>query len=123
MSGSWQAKYYNNAALTGRLTLVHTDNGINFTWGWNAPATEINRDNFSAHWKGTFVFTTGRYRSTAVSDDGVRLYVDDQLILNSRWPMRGTRSAPNNLSEGTHTVRLEYFERTGVAQVRLTWSR
>jgi hypothetical protein len=37
--------------------------------------------------------------------------------------MRGYRSSTLNLSEGTHTVRLEYFERTGAARVRLTWRR
>jgi len=53
----------------------------------------------------------------------VRLYVDDKLVINSWWPMRGTRSATLSLSEGTHTVRLEYFERTGAALARLTWRR
>ncbi len=87
------------------------------------PAPTIKGDSFSARWTGTFVFTAGRYRFTTFSDDGVRLYVDDRLIINSWWPMRGTRSALVNLSEGSHTVRLGYFERTSVAQVRLNWSR
>lgn len=123
LPGPWQAEYYNNTAPSGIAALARTDAVINFNWGWNAPAAEINRDNFSARWTGTFVFTAGRYRFTTFSDDGVRLYVDGKLIVDSWRPMRGTRSVLVNLSEGPHTVRLEYFERTGVAQVRLNWSR
>ena len=37
--------------------------------------------------------------------------------------MRGYRSATVRLSEGMHEVRIEYFERTGVALARLTWRR
>jgi len=47
----------------------------------------------------------------------------NRLVIDSWRPMRGYRSATLNLSAGTHTVRLEYFERTGVALVRLTWHR
>ena len=123
LPGPWQAEYFNNTALTGSPALERTDNAINFNWGWNAPASGINRDNFSARWSGAFAFKAGAYRFTTFSDDGVRLYVDNRLIINSWGPMRGTRSVLVSLSEGSHTVRLEYFERAGVAQVRLNWSR
>jgi hypothetical protein len=61
--------------------------------------------------------------ATTDSDDGVRLYVDHQPVIDSWRPMRGYRSATVNLSEGTHTVRLEYFERTGVAGSTDRWWR
>ena len=51
----------------------------------------------------------------------MRPYVDDRPVIDSWRPMRGYRRATVSLSEGTHTVRLEYFERAGVASVRLTW--
>ena len=123
LPGPWQAEYFNNTVLTGSPALIRTDDGINFNWGWNAPAPGINRDNFSVRWNGAFSFKAGAYRFTTFSDDGVRLYVDDRLIIDSWWPMHGSRSALVNLSEGAHTVRLEYFERAGVAQVRFNWSR
>jgi hypothetical protein len=122
LPGPWQGEYFNNNSLSGSPVLVRPDNAIDFNWGLNAPAPGINRDNFSARWTGTFTFKAGRYRFTTFSDDGVRLYVDDRLIIDSWRPMRGARSATLSLSEGTHTVRLEYFERAGAAQVRLTWS-
>jgi len=121
LAGPWQAEYFNNRDLSGSPALARSDAALDFSWGWQSPASEINRDNFSARWTGTFSFKAGRYSFTSYSDDGVRLYVDDRLVINSWRLMRGTRSATLNLSEGTHTVRLEYFERAGVALVSLTW--
>jgi len=60
---------------------------------------------------------------STTTDDGVRLYVDGQRVIDSWRPMRGARSVTLSLSGGAHTVRLEYFERTGVALVRLNWRR
>ena len=63
----------------------------------------------------------GRYTFTTTSDDGVRFYVNDKLVINAWTPMRGTRSATIELPGGTTAIRLEYFERTGAANVRLAW--
>ena len=53
----------------------------------------------------------------------MRVWVDGQLLVDAWRPMRGYRSATVRLSEGTHDVRMEYFERTGAALARLTWRR
>ncbi len=121
LPGPWQAEYFNNRDLSGSPVVVRSDAALDFDWRFQSPVPEINRDNFSARWTGTFTFKAGRYTFTTFSDDGVRLVVDDRLIINSWRPMRGTRSATLDLSEGAHTVRLEYFERTGAARMRLTW--
>ena len=121
LPGPWQAAYFNNRDLSGSPALTRSDAAIDFNWRLGSPAPEMGKDNFSARWTGTFTFKAGRYTFTTFSDDGVRLYVDDRLIINSWRPMRGSRSAAVSLSEGTHTVRLEYFERAGAATVRLSW--
>lgn len=121
LPGPWQAEYFNNRDLSGSPIPLRADAAIDFNWGLSSPAAQIDRDNFSVRWSGAFAFKAGRYRFTTFSDDGVRLYVDDKLIIASWRPMRGARSATLNLSEGTHTVRLEYFERTGAARVSLAW--
>ncbi|MBS7611844.1 hypothetical protein KEJ27_06515 [Candidatus Bathyarchaeota archaeon] len=53
----------------------------------------------------TVVFQTG-------SDDGIMLYVDGELVVNS-WVLRGYTLDPPvkvNLSAGTHTLELWYYE-------------
>ena len=121
LPGPWQAEYFNNRDLSGSPAVARGDAAIDFDWRFQSPAPEINRDNFSTRWTGVFTFKDGRYRFITYSDDGVRLYVDDRLVIDSWRPMRGARSATVSLSEGAHTVRLEYFERAGAARVSLTW--
>jgi hypothetical protein len=121
LPGPWTGAYFNNTNLAGEPALVRGDAALDFNWGQGSPAPEIDRDFFSARWTGTFHFASGRYTFNTYSDDGVRLFIDDRLVIDSWRPMRGYRSTSLNLSEGAHTVRLEYFERTGVALVRLSW--
>jgi len=121
--GPWEAAYYANANLSGTPVLTRQDAALDFDWGWGSPNPAVPTNHFSAVWTRSVEFGGGRYTFTTYSDDGVRLYVDDRMVIDSWRPMRGTRSGTLNLSAGPHTVRLEYFERTGVALVRLNWHR
>ncbi|HNT28921.1 MAG TPA: PA14 domain-containing protein, partial [bacterium] len=76
----------------------------------------------AVRWIGNFTFAGGRYRFTTVTDDGVRIYLDDVLILDSWRPMRGTRSAVKTIAEGEHTVRVEYFEAMEAAKAQVYWT-
>lgn len=120
--GNWQGTYFNNANLSGSPVLTRRDEGIAFDWGYGSPAEVVNRDYFSVRWDGAFWFQAGQFTFRTFSDDGVRVYVDDRLIINSWYAMRGYRSATVNLPEGSHRVRVEYFERAGRAQVGVTWT-
>jgi hypothetical protein len=65
----------------------------------------------------------GQYQFTATADDGVRVWLDDSLIIDG-WREQGltTYTATRTLTAGAHTLRVEYFERTGGAQLRFSWS-
>jgi len=67
-------------------------------------------------------FDAGTYRFTVSADDGVRLWLDDRLLID-QWqhPQVATYSADIALSAGYHRVRLEYYEGEGSAGVRLSW--
>jgi len=119
----WVAAYFANADLSGEPVLTRVETALDHNWGWGSPGTGVPRDYFSARWTQSLYLRGGTYRFTTYSDDGVRLWVDGQLLVDAWHPMRGYRSATVRLSEGTHEVRMEYFERTGVALARLTWRR
>jgi hypothetical protein len=123
MPGPWQGEYFNNCDLSGSPVLVRTDSAVDFNWGWDGPASGVNHDDFSVRWSGDFLFESGRYRFATTTDDGVRLYVDDRLVINAWYPMRGTRTGYATLSQGNHAVRVEYFERTQAAKASATWQR
>ncbi len=123
LPGPWQGEYFNNLDLSGSPVLARTDRAVDFNWGWGSPASEVNRDDFSARWSGDFNFQSGRYRFTTTTDDGVRLYVDDQLMIDSWRPMRGSRTGYATLTAGRHAVRVEYFERIQAAMAHVDWQR
>ncbi|GIV69189.1 MAG: hypothetical protein KatS3mg048_2051 [Caldilinea sp.] len=126
LGDGWQASYWNNITLSGSPALSRVDGDINFNWGLGSPAPEINADNFSARWTRTLLVTQpGAYRFTLNSDDGSRLFINDQLVINA-WYDHGparTFSATRQLNAGAHEVRIEYYERRGAAVIRFGWSQ
>jgi hypothetical protein len=81
----------------------------------------VPADNFSAVWTRQVDLSGGTYLFSTYSDDGVRLVIEDETVIDSWRPMRGYRNAVVSLSEGIHTIQLEYFEARGIALVRLDW--
>ena len=114
-------EYYNNTSLSGALAYSTTESTINHDWGNGGPGNGVNNDSFSGRWQGNFNFTAGNHTFTTTSDDGVRLYVDGNLVINN-WTDHGTtnNSVTLNLSEGAHLVKMEYYENGGGAVAKLT---
>jgi hypothetical protein len=123
MPGPWQGEYFNNRSLAGTPVLRRADTALDFTWGWGSPAPEVSRDDFSARWTGSFPFEQGRYTFSSYSDDGVRVLVDGRPVISAWRPMRGNRSGSAVLAAGTHAVQVEFFDRSGVANLRVFWRK
>ncbi len=120
----WRGEYYDNRSLNGAPVLVRNDKGIDFTWGASAPASSLPVDNFSARWTRSLTFRAGAYRFYVASDDGVRVWLDGQLILDRWHDATGvTYSVERTLSAAAHFLRVEYYEHTGAAQIHLWWER
>lgn len=122
----WKGEYFNNAGLSGYPVMVRDDgNGfLGFDWGTNSPQPSCNlpADNFSARWTRTVYFPEGSYQFQIGSDDGARFYIDGVLILD-RWMDRAMTTDPVMvfLPEGNHVLRLEYYEKGGLAAANLSW--
>lgn len=120
----WRGVYWPNRELEGPPGLVRNDANVNFDWGQGAPSNGLPADNFSVRWTRTLRFEEDLYRFSATVDDGLRLYVDDILVIDQWQGGAGpTVSAERRLTAGQHTVRVEYYEGSGEAQVRLWWER
>jgi len=124
VTGSFRGEYFNNRTLTGQAALVRNDAAINFNWGSGSPATGLNSDNFSVRWTGSLDLIPGRYRFTVTADDGVRLWLNDELTVD-RWVDQEltTVNAELDWAGGTLPIELTYYDRGGFAQVSLTWTR
>jgi len=120
----WKAEYYNNPKLEGNPVLVRNDVSVNFDWGAGSPGPGVSADNFSIRWRRGLNFPAGNYRFQVRVDDGARLWVDGNLVID-QWHDGAptTYSADANLTNGWHTLRMEYYERSGGALAQLAWER
>ena len=103
---NWQASYWNNQTLSGSPALVRDDVQVGFNWGNGSPAPGlINADHFSARWTRNIEATPGKYRFTTTSDDGIRVWVDNVLIID-RWEVENFyRVAKRSLGWGDYQMR------------------
>ncbi|MFN8465026.1 MAG: PA14 domain-containing protein [Caldilineaceae bacterium] len=123
----WRVQFFNNTDLGGSpAAAMYQPRGVyplDMNWGSGAPASGIGVDFWSARYEGRFHFAPGNYDFFAVSDDGVRVYIDDILLINSWFDGHNDRSNRfDKVGTGWHTMRVEYYERTGNANLRVWWS-
>jgi uncharacterized repeat protein (TIGR03806 family) len=116
---------FTNVGFSTPPTLVRTDAVVNFSWATNAPDPMISTDNFVVRWTGsvqpqfnetyTFYFT---------SDDGNRVWVNNQLLIN-QWVDQGATESSGSISlkaQQLYNIRIEYYEHNGNASAALSWS-
>ena len=118
------ATYFNNADFTG-TSVSRIDATVDFNWGTGSPASSIAVDTFSARWTGQVEApVTGSYTFYTVSDDGVRLWVNGQQVVNN-WTDHASieNSGTITLTAGQrYDIRMEFYENGGGATARLLWS-
>ncbi|MCS6774124.1 MAG: PA14 domain-containing protein [Anaerolineae bacterium] len=123
--GPWYAEYWNNTLQSGPASLVRNERTISYNWGFGSPdLSRIQPDNFSARWVRNLNFPGGVWRFTVSADDGFRLFIDNQLVLDFyTFVGQQQRSFDAALGAGLHSVRLDYVEYGGQANIRLGFTR
>jgi PA14 domain len=104
--------------------LTWTDDAIDFDWGEGAPSPLVPVNHFSARWTRTKSYSAGTYRLSVSGDDGIRVLVDGTQVIDGwfyQGPIPYTAEVP--LSQGQHTVVVEYFEHTVGAVATFSESR
>ena len=115
--------YFSNNNLSGTPVLVTEESVIDHNWQTSSPAPSVPINNFSGHWQGKFVFAAGEYIFHSLSDDGARLKIDGQFVIQG-WK----NQAPTNyyatvpLTAGAHIIEVEYYEATAGARLKVDWS-
>ncbi|HEV7925688.1 MAG TPA: chitobiase/beta-hexosaminidase C-terminal domain-containing protein, partial [Verrucomicrobiae bacterium] len=117
---------FTNIDFAALPTLMRTDAVVNFNWSSVGPDPSVGQTNFAVHWQGcvqpqyseTYTFTT-------LTDDGVELWVNGQLLV-SDWVTNTTsqsNSASINLvAQQLYNIQMDYFQSTGSAVAQLLWS-
>jgi beta-glucosidase len=124
-AAGFKGEYFNNQALQGEPADVRTDAQINFDWGRYKPAPHVGENNFSVRWTGKLTpAESGVYHLGATADDGVRLYLDGQLLIDA-WKSNPTKTVTKEvtLEAGrAYDVRMEYFQFNREAIAKFVWS-
>jgi glucose/arabinose dehydrogenase len=126
--GNGLAGFYHNSEdqiFDESPDLVRIDPTINFNWGGGSPGTSINNDNFVVRWQGEVLApVSGSYTFTTRTDDGVRLWVNDVLIINQWIPQAATdwTGTIALTAETKYPLVMEFYEMSGNAEARLLWS-
>ena len=120
----WRGEYFNHRDPVGAPVLVRNDTRIDFFWGAGSPAPNLPADRFSVRWTRSLPLEAGTYRFYANTDDGVRLWVDDTLVID-QWNEGGRLRVGDvaGLNNGNHTLKVEYFEAIGAAYATVWWER
>lgn len=119
-----KGQYYDNKDLTN-LKLTRTDATVNFNWNNGSPDAMIGSDTFSVRWTGQVQPRYSEiYTFYTVSDDGVRLWVNNQLIINN-WtdhPPTENRGEISLVAGQKYDMKMEFYENGGGAAAKLLWS-
>ncbi len=119
-----RGEYFDNKNLTGTPRLVRIDKDIQFEWAMGSPDSLIGADHFSVRWTGTLTpNVSGTYTLGASTDDGVRLWLDGKLLINSWFDRGATLDVVTlKLEAGRpYNLKIEYYENEGWAYASLGW--
>jgi hypothetical protein len=119
------ATYFDNVDLTG-ASISRIDSTLDFNWGANSPHAAIAPETFSARWTGQLeAIESGIYTIRTHSDDGVRLWVNGEEIVNN-WTDHGPAHDTGTIALQAgqkYDVVLEYYDNSGDAVLQLEWLR
>ena len=121
-AGQFSAEYFNNATLSGTPVTTRCEDAIDNDYGTGHPSgVNVGDDNFSVRWTQVQAFNAGDVTFTVNSDDGSRVFVDGNLVVDN-WGDHGpaTAKATVPLTAATHRVVVEYYEKAGGALMQFT---
>jgi len=119
------AQYYNGIEFGNNPTLQRIDKTINFHWTISTPDQAINPEFFCAKWTGHIKAPkTGTYKIGLSGNDGFKLYINNQLIINN-WDKQSfhTSLVDFNFTAGNnYPIRVEFKEPNGNSTIKLIWN-
>ena len=138
----WKSSFFANPNLAGAPTVFADVQNVDLNWDIGSPHPTVPVDNFSARFERTLDLLQGYYTFMAQADDGVRVYVDGEIVIDESArrqrpdllgrsvadrPAPASRGVPGVDGAGEHPLRLPVFGAgaalAGGLLQRRTWAR
>lgn len=109
-----------------KLAFSRVDSAVNFSWSDKSPNPSLPFSGYSVRWVGKILApATGTYRIFATVDDGLRIWIDGKLILDS-WQLNDSRHLVSNITltiNRYYDLRIDYYNEILGGEIRLFWQR
>lgn len=118
---NWRASYFANNHLSGKPFGVYFEGMPQHDWADASSKPGMPNDYFSIRWESDMVLSEdSELEFTTISDDGVRLYLDSEILINRWIPLNSEISmAQRTLKAGRYRIKLEYFDQERAAKISL----
>ncbi len=119
------AEYFDNVDLEGKPVAKRIEKEINSNWERGNVSKKIGNTNYSIRFTGTLkVDRSGEYALGLTGDDGYRLFIDDELLIEnwSKHPpeTKITRKMLNKDKE--YDIKVEFYQGTGGAEISMGYA-
>ncbi|WP_157968649.1 fibronectin type III domain-containing protein [Streptomyces geranii] len=121
----YKRQFFANTGFSGTPKRTDCDAAVAENWGAKAPATGLPKDNFGVRWTVTRDFGSGGpFALTVAAQDGIRVYLDGKIKVDVWKNVTSTAKKTVNLTipSGKHTLRVDYANFTGNANVNFTYT-
>ena len=120
------AQYYNGQTLSGSPIASQVESTVNYPNGGGFGPSGVPSTNYSTQWTGFIIApVTGNYTFTTISDDGIRLSVNGNQIINN-WtvhaPTTNNSTSVSLVAGQAYPILLQFFQNLGGTQAQLEWS-
>lgn len=119
-----KGEYFDNIKLEGEPTISRIDSKVQFGWTLFSPHEELPYDWYSVRWSGKLKAPkSGSYKIGVEGNDGYRLYLDGQLIIDN-WKKQSFQTTLKEFAFEAgkeYDLKLEFFESSGNVKFNLVW--
>lgn len=120
-----QASYFDNINFVGKPAVEKVDEQLDFHWTLFAPSKELKVDNYSVRWEGKLESPkTGTYQIGLEGNDGYRLFVNNELLIDKTAKQSYHSSLVDFKFEHgkKYAIKIEFLETQGEGKIKLIWN-
>ncbi len=116
--GKWSIDFYEWKNDRRGDHLVHVDTPrLDYMW-YTPTINGLPQANFATVATATVKLASGEYTLRSISDDAIRVWVDDSHVIDD-WQPHESKVDNAPITPGTHALRVEHYQKDGWTELRV----